>query len=186
MENKQQINIAEPNANKGFVKALCSYYAEFLETDFKKERLPKRRSEYKNKLGNLIGIPLKDFSGIQNDIWGAMSDTFFDDYVIPLQRKKYTQDIPKQVRATIAHQIESIDEEKCLSVYEETLRHTQKVLTDLSTDPEVFLEKLRTIIEGQLISDIIIPLLNNLTTHFENLHLRALENLVATLPQTVH
>jgi very-short-patch-repair endonuclease len=179
METKQQKNNTEPNADKGFVKALCSYYAEFLETDFKKERLPKRRSEYKNKLGNLIGVPLKDFSNIQNDIWGAMSDTFFDDYVIPLHRKEYTQDIPKQARATIAHQIESIDEEKCLSVSEETLRHAQKYLTDLSEDPEVFLEKLRAVVEEQLVSDIIIPLLNNLTTHFENLHLRALENLVA-------
>ena len=44
-QNEESIN---PSTNGGFVKALCSYYAEFLETDFKKERLPKRRTEYKN------------------------------------------------------------------------------------------------------------------------------------------
>ena len=44
-QNEESIN---PSTNVGFVKALCSYYAEFLETDFKTERLPKRRTEYKN------------------------------------------------------------------------------------------------------------------------------------------
>ena len=179
MQTMKHKDHTESNTNGGFVKALCSYYAEFLETDFKKERLPKRRSEYKNKIGNLIGIPLKDFNEIQKDIWDAMTKTLFDDYIIPLHRKKYTLDIPKQARATIVHQIESIDEEKCSLISAETLRQAQDKLIDLSEDPEIFLEKLKTIIEQQLINNVIIPLLNNLTNHFEKLHLRAIENLVA-------
>ena len=45
-----------PSTNDGFVKTLCGYYAEFLETDFKKERLPQRKTEYKNTEKRIISL----------------------------------------------------------------------------------------------------------------------------------
>jgi very-short-patch-repair endonuclease len=183
MQTNQHEERTEPPANGGFVKALCSYYSEFLETDFKKERIPKRRSEYKNKIGNPIGIPLKDFGEVQNEIWGAMNKTFFDDYIIPLRRNKYTRDIPRQARATIVHQIKDVSREQCDAIATETLIEAHGLIdlnqnSESIEDPEIFLEKLRAVIEGQFLKRIILPLLNNLANHFENLHLRAVENLV--------
>jgi len=35
----------------GFFAAVCRYYAQFLDTDFKKSRLPKRRLENKDRKG---------------------------------------------------------------------------------------------------------------------------------------
>jgi tetratricopeptide (TPR) repeat protein len=47
----------------GFFKRLAQYYAEFLSTDFKKQRLPRRRLQTADAQGRLVGIPLRKYPG---------------------------------------------------------------------------------------------------------------------------
>jgi len=48
---------ATPLGLGGFFKRLAQYYAEFLSTDFKKQRLPRRRLQTSDAQGRLVGIP---------------------------------------------------------------------------------------------------------------------------------
>ena len=53
----------------GFFKRLAQYYSEFLSTDFKRQRLPRRRLETSDAKGRLIGIPLQKYPGFQQKLW---------------------------------------------------------------------------------------------------------------------
>ena len=44
--------------NKTFFESLINYYSEFLSTDFKKTRLPKRQINKKDIKGKLVGIKI--------------------------------------------------------------------------------------------------------------------------------
>jgi tetratricopeptide (TPR) repeat protein len=57
----------------GFFKRLAQYYAEFLSTDFKKQRLPRRRLENADAQGRLVGIPLRKYPGFQQKLWEELA-----------------------------------------------------------------------------------------------------------------
>lgn len=79
-QNQPQTNI-DPNSSQvgsnestqkglaGFCKRLAQYYAEFLSTDFKKQRLPRRRLQTADAQGRLVGIPLRKYAGFQQEMW---------------------------------------------------------------------------------------------------------------------
>jgi tetratricopeptide (TPR) repeat protein len=57
----------------GFFKRLAQYYAEFLSTDFKKQRLPRRRLQSSDAQGRLVGIPLQKYPGFQQKMWEELA-----------------------------------------------------------------------------------------------------------------
>src|ERR1700732_2006356 len=64
----------------GFFKRLAQYYAEFLATDFKKQRLPRRRLETSDAKGRLVGIPLRKYPGFQQKLWRDLTDPIGSDF----------------------------------------------------------------------------------------------------------
>jgi len=55
-------DFGEGNEKSTFIRALSHYYSDFLSTDFKKSRLPKRKFQTKDTKGRRSGIPLEKFS----------------------------------------------------------------------------------------------------------------------------
>ena len=55
--NENKLNASSKN-NSSFIDSLARYYSEFLSTDFKKGRLPKRKFQIKDSKGRRSGIPL--------------------------------------------------------------------------------------------------------------------------------
>ncbi len=50
--------------SKGFLLELCRYYMEFLETDFRQKRAPKRRTDLKNSNALFVSVPLNTYNGL--------------------------------------------------------------------------------------------------------------------------
>ena len=44
-----------------FMEMVARYYSQFIHTDFKKGRLPKRRIESKDRKGRRVGVTLSQF-----------------------------------------------------------------------------------------------------------------------------
>ena len=88
-QNQPQTNI-DPNSSQvgsnestqkglaGFCKRLAQYYAEFLSTDFKKQRLPRRRLQTADAQGHLVGIPLRKYAGFQQEMWERLGRSIRD------------------------------------------------------------------------------------------------------------
>ena len=46
----------EQDTKTGFLKDICAYFRDFLDTDFKRQAAPKRSITLKDPTGNLTGI----------------------------------------------------------------------------------------------------------------------------------
>jgi GYF domain 2 len=92
----------------GFFKQLAQYYAEFLSTDFKKQRLPRRRLENVDAQGRLVGIPLRKYPGFEQKLWGDLAKPIGAGMSLPVSRGSWRAALPKAVIETTATYIAQV------------------------------------------------------------------------------
>ena len=92
----------------GFMDAICKYYSQFLDTDFKKTRLPKRKIETKDRKGRRIGAPLTPFPKLIKTLSALLAGSARQSKVINVMQNQYTSELPESYRATINGHIEQV------------------------------------------------------------------------------
>jgi tetratricopeptide (TPR) repeat protein len=92
----------------GFFKRLAQYYAEFLSTDFKKQRLPRRRLENADAQGRLVGIPLRKYPGFQQKLWEELTKPISVGLSLTVSRGSWRAVLPKAVVETTATYIAQV------------------------------------------------------------------------------
>src|SRR5438034_5696634 len=98
MDTGAQNTAAKPTKGlTGFFKRLAQYYAEFLSTDFKKQRLPRRRLENVDAHGRLVGIPLRKYPGFQQKLWGELAKPIGAGLSVTVARGSWRGVLPKAV-----------------------------------------------------------------------------------------
>ena len=100
--NAQIIDTPTTTAGGGkgekFLDALCRYYRDFLESDFKRQRLPKRSLTNKDRAGNLTGIPVRKYASFREEIWRKLNELIVSDGVdFTVARGRYRAHITKGV-----------------------------------------------------------------------------------------
>ena len=53
----------------GFIGQICAYFRDFLDTDFRKQRMPKRSIGLRDTKGNLTGISVAKYPELTSDLW---------------------------------------------------------------------------------------------------------------------
>src|ERR1700687_2599616 len=53
----------------GFIAQICAYFRDFLDTDFRKQRMPKRSIGMRDAKGNLTGISIAKYPELTSDLW---------------------------------------------------------------------------------------------------------------------
>jgi hypothetical protein len=76
---------------------LAQYYAEFLSTDFKKQRLPRRRLQNSDAQGRLVGIPLRKYPGFQQKLWEELARPIGAGVSVNVSRGTWRSSLPKAV-----------------------------------------------------------------------------------------
>jgi hypothetical protein len=61
--------VAEQDTKTGFLKDICAYFRDFLDTDFKRQAAPKRSITLKDPTGNLTGIDASKYPDLTNEVW---------------------------------------------------------------------------------------------------------------------
>jgi tetratricopeptide (TPR) repeat protein len=82
----------------GFCKRLAQYYAEFLSTDFKKQRLPRRRLHNSDAKGRLVGIPLRKYPGFQQKLWDELAKPIGAGLSLSIPRGVWRSTLPRPRR----------------------------------------------------------------------------------------
>ncbi|MFV8817124.1 AAA domain-containing protein [Haliea sp. E17] len=85
---------------------LCAYFREFLETDFKKARLPKRRYSMRDSKSNRMGVRIERFSQFRHLIAQKLTQRTAS---LAINPGKYRADLSLTVRAGIDSAIDSVD-----------------------------------------------------------------------------
>ena len=92
-----------------FIGDISRYFRDFLETDFKKRRLPKRSIQGKDSNGLPVGISLKKYLSLQGELWSLLNETIKPENEIKITQGKYRSAIPLHIQDLINRQIVTID-----------------------------------------------------------------------------
>jgi hypothetical protein len=91
----------------GFVGQICAYFRDFLDTDFRKQRMPKRSIGLRDAKGNLTGISIAKYPELTADLWTQL-DRQLDasrQFGISISRGKYLSRVNKTLLDVIGKHV---------------------------------------------------------------------------------
>jgi len=165
------------NALSGFFKRLAQYYAEFLSTDFKKQRLPRRRLENSDAKGRLVGIPLRKYPGFQQKMWETLAHAIGTGLEQTVSRGGWSAVLPKAVMEAISAHIAQVDEFQIGGVIEGVMMQAFKLADQKGDDPDIAFEKFTEATRSAVAREIIAPLLNRMEGFFARTENKPVESL---------
>ena len=91
-----------------FFREVTKYFMDFLETDFHKQRLPKRAIKSRNSANLLIGFNLKKYETFQQVIENHIAANFPTETTLQIKKAQHKTKLPKNVLDLIELQISKI------------------------------------------------------------------------------
>jgi hypothetical protein len=161
----------------GFFKRLAQYYAEFLSTDFKKQRLPKRRLENSDAQGRLVGIPLRKYPGFQQKMWEELAKPIGAGLSLPISRGSWRAVLPKTVVETTATYIAQVTQADLNSVIDGLMKSSLRLVKEKGNDPDIAFERFIEEVRASLARQVIAPLLDRMEGFFARTENKPVESL---------
>jgi hypothetical protein len=168
---------APPKGLTGFFKRLAQYYAEFLSTDFKKQRLPRRRLENSDAQGRLVGIPLRKYSGFQQKLWEELAKPIRAGLSLPISRGSWRAVLPKAVVETTATYIAQVTQADLDAVVDGVMKNSLRLVKQKSDDPDIAFERFIEEVRASLARGVIAPLLDRMEGFFARTENKPVESL---------
>jgi very-short-patch-repair endonuclease len=154
-----------------FIKEVAKYFMDFLETDFHKQRAPKRAIRFRDANGLLVGINLKKYSSFVPKIWYLTSRGFAHSLASEIGRGSYRTEVPRSLVELIRLQTERISHDELATVISAIVDKISKTAVSHAKDYE---KALRLVTEGAsraIQKEVVIPLISNLEKPLQNLEL---------------
>ena len=161
-------NNNQENSSIKFVKEVAKYFMEFLDTDFKKSRIPKRNTINSTQNGLKVGINLKKYPKLKNTLLGMLNSGFNKDE-LRIKKGDYTCKIPKTFLTLITKKINDITEEEIETVINEIQKLIEENALKYSKEYNHYLEETKEQTKSILSKFLILPFLNDLDKPFEDL-----------------
>jgi hypothetical protein len=102
-----------------FFREVTKYFMDFLETDFHKQRLPKRTIKTRNSGNLLIGFNLKKYESFQKVIEKHIASNFPADVTLQVKKAQHKTKLPKNVLDLIELQISKLSKSEFSNLLEE-------------------------------------------------------------------
>lgn len=165
-----------PKGLAGFCKRLAQYYAEFLSTDFKKQRLPRRRLQSNDAKGRLVGIPLQKYPGFQQKLWEILAKPIEAGFSQNVPRGTWRSALPKAIVEATATYIAHIKDEQLNAVIKGVIGRLLAI-KQRAPDPDIAFEQFIEELRAGLARIVIAPLLDSMEGFFERTESKPLESL---------
>jgi superfamily I DNA and/or RNA helicase/very-short-patch-repair endonuclease len=161
-------NNNQENSSIKFVKEVAKYFMEFLDTDFKKSRIPKRNTINNTQNGLKVGINLKKYPKLKNTLLGMLNSGFNKDE-LKIKKGDYTCKIPQTFLTLITKKINDITEEEIETVINEIQKLIEENALKYSKEYNYYLEETKEQTKSILSKFLILPFLNDLDKPLEDL-----------------
>ena len=150
------LNTITKTGFSGFLQSLSTYYSEFLETDFKATREPKRK--YSEKQGQMrVGIQLASYPELQTKLISRLNSVSPSTLVI--NQGKYSASLSNAVRKGINSAIRSISTNALQNDFEVIHANCIKASTNKNDDFEHVVESIEgevhRSLKSKVVSDVI-------------------------------
>jgi len=154
-----------------FIKEVAKYFMDFLETDFHKQRAPKRAIRFRDANDLLVGINLKKYSSFVPKIWHLINRGFARSLANEIGRGTYRTEIPRSLVELIRLQAEQISDEKLSNVISDIAEKISKVAASHAKDYDKALTLVTEVAARTIQKEVVIPLISNLEKPLLNLEL---------------
>ncbi|MCT4591887.1 MAG: AAA domain-containing protein [Candidatus Gracilibacteria bacterium] len=162
-------NIKNPSENL-FVKEVGKYFMSFLETDFKKRRIPKRNTIKKTVKDLKVGFDLEKYPKLKKDLVTLFNSGFKKDS-ITIKKGGYTNNIPDALLKLIKGRVDKIEEESLVKAIKEIQTDLEEKLAIYAKEYDKFLEEAKDDTKQFLGRIFVLPFLDDLDKPLENLDL---------------
>lgn len=153
-----------------FVKEVAKYFMNFLETDFKKRRIPKRNSIQKTQNGFKVGFDLEKYPKLKKDLLDLLNSGFKKD-IFDIKKGEYTNKVPDSLLKLILKKIESLPEKRLEEVFNEIEKILEEKVGLFSKEYDKFLEESKEETRQLFSKNFILPFLDDLDKPLENLNI---------------
>ncbi len=151
-----------------FVKEVAKYFMNFLETDFKKRRIPKRNAIQKTQKGLKVGIDLGKYPKLKK-IFLTLLNNGFKKESLQIKKGEYINNVPKNLFNLIEARVKKISKKGFDIVFDEieNLAEEKKLLYVKEYDK--FLEETKEETKNIFSRNLVISLLEDLDKPLDNL-----------------
>ena len=165
---KKEFTKSENIKTASFVKEVAKYFMNFLESDFKKRRIPKRNAIQKTQKGLKVGIDLEKYPKLKKTLFTFLNSGFRKES-LQIKKGEYVNNVPKNLFNLIEARIKKFSKKDLDKVFNEieNLAEERKVLYVKEYDK--FLEETKEETKNIFSRNLIIPLLDDLDKPLENL-----------------
>lgn len=160
-------NIKDDSSLK-FVKEVAKYFMNFLDTDFKKGRIPKRNTIQNTQKGLKVGFDLKKYPKLKKNLLVILNNGF-DKEELKIKKGEYTTNIPDFFSFLIINKIGDISEENIETVFDEIQNTIQENVIFYTKEYDKFLEETIEQTKSIFTKELILPFLDELDKPLENL-----------------
>lgn len=168
-ENIQDDLVQPPTFGKdiSFIERLTRYYSDFLETDFKKGSLPKRRFLTRDKRGRRAGIPLEKFSSFQPTLKKILANEFGSNNAFEIKPGVHLAQLSAITLAAIESEIDKVEIDELASRNLSSISKFKERVVKRDIDLEVEVQQLVKDLERNVGIVIGAPLASRLTPIFQ-------------------
>ena len=135
------------------------YFFDFLETDFKRQQAPRRRIQLKNDANQATGVALRKYEALQRAAIVLLSREGNGGRVFSVARGKFRAPISPLLRNLINQFIDQIDSDRFQTISTKILEAAHAKRTQAADDPEKYVSDVTAVLEAEVASDLVHPLL---------------------------
>ncbi len=166
----------QDSAITGFAAKVSRYFLDFLETDFKKQQIPRRKIQLKNDAGFRTGFPLRKYQTLYEAVWKILTIPFGEIQPLRITRNRYVAPISPILRDLIRQHIDTFDSAAFEKVRNETLDFIRRKRGVAVDNPENYVKEVQTAFVEFVSKEIVTPILSLLDGPFRDQSYSAIES----------
>ncbi len=177
-EQSKQLSDEQPfsSAVTGFAAKVSRYFLDFLETDFKKQQVPRRKIQLKNDAGFRTGLPLRKYQTLYLAVWKILSAPVGEIQPLRIPRGRYTALISPTLRDLIRQHVDRLDMSAFETVRRETLDFAGHKRGAAVENPEGYVEDVQSSFVESVGKCVVTPVLALLDGPFRQQSYSAIES----------
>ena len=151
-----------------FVKEVAKYFMNFLETDFKKRRIPKRNTIQKTQKGLRVGVDLEKYPKLKKTFFALLNSGFKKEN-LQIKKGEYTNSVPKNLFNLIEVKIEKLSKKDLDNIFKRVEELIAEKAILYAKEYDKFLEETKEETKNIFSRNLIISLIDDLDKPLENL-----------------
>lgn len=155
---------SERSAPTEFLGNIARYFRDFLDTDFKRQRLPKRQLQRSDSGGNLTAIGLKKYQSLLRTLWKQLNDPIGTGFDITVTRGRYEAHISTHLSDLVTKYIDGIPADLFQRLHQRACELAHSIVETHIRDSEGCKATVISGLERDVIRLVVTPLID----HFES------------------